>query len=205
MRLVRLLPEEILSITCSPKKSPVKTPQKDPPASQRDSSSRKRKSPPDCKVKTPAKAKPEKSPWKMRVSPLRGGLRTVKGTQKILEALQNPTSLNEIEDEATSTGAFFKNSCANALENLHEVTDLLFNLKACSNSYILKVDDILNNDFGESDDNLSFRSTFERESSPMPSVPVSPISSFVETDAENSGWEDGLLGESPMVAKPTRF
>lgn len=65
---------------------------------------------------------------------------------------------------------------------------------------LLQAVDILNDDFG-SDDNLSIRSM--SESSPM-STPVSPIGSIHETDAEMSGWEDGLLMGSPALGDATR-
>lgn len=42
----------------------------------------------------------------------------------------------------------------------------------------------------------------ERESSPMSSA-VSPIGSIQETDAEMSGWEDGLVTRTPALRKDT--
>ena len=62
--------------------------------------------------------------------------------------------------------------------------------------------DILNDDFGESEDNLSIRTLSERESSPV-SFAVSPVGSVHETDTECS-FEDGLLTGSPHLNSPAR-
>ena len=63
---------------------------------------------------------------------------------------------------------------------------------------------ILNDDFGESDDNLSFRSISERESSPV-SMAVSPVGSIGgDTDGDDSA-ENALLRGSPVTVDPSRY
>ena len=202
VRLVRLLPEEILHLTGTANLVTVKSPPADDRRSPRQTLSRKRKSPASPQKKSPTK---KKSPLVAKTLSRRTMTRTVRDTQKILETLKKTTVSNEAEDDVTSTGAFFKNSQANMLKNLPEVTCASFWFSTQGLWHFVQLDDILNDNFDESDDNLSFRSAYERESSPMPSVPVSPISSFHETDAENSGLEDVLFNDSPIASKPTRF
>ena len=69
------------------------------------------------------------------------------------------------------------------------------------NIVYIQATDILHDDFGESDDNLSIRTM--RESSPMPSA-VSPIGSlYGDSDADENG-DDRLLGGSPTLKDRTR-
>ena len=63
--------------------------------------------------------------------------------------------------------------------------------------------DILNDDFGESEDNLSIRTLSEREFSPV-SFAVSPVGSAHETDNEHV-FDDGLLRGSPRLGDPSRY
>lgn len=69
----------------------------------------------------------------------------------------------------------------------------------------LQAADILHDDYGESDDNLSIRTlNMERESSPMSSA-VSPIGSLNgDSEPENSGIDEELLGASSSIIDPSR-
>ena len=63
--------------------------------------------------------------------------------------------------------------------------------------------DILNDDFGDSEDNLSIQTLSEREFSPV-SFAVSPVGSVHETDNEIVS-DDVLLRGSPCLSDPSRL
>jgi len=125
------------------------------------------------------------------VSPLfRPRPRTIKETQIVLRKLHNnKTAAENGEDEAAATEDYFKQSYTPSQSKTMRM--------------VTAAADILNDDFGESEDNLSIRTLSERESSPV-SFAVSPVGSVHETDTECS-FEDGLLTGSPHLNSPASY
>ncbi|XP_059352530.1 uncharacterized protein LOC130700324 isoform X1 [Daphnia carinata] len=185
VRLVRLLPEEILSLTEKENKNFMKNSSlKSIPLSKSKETTNGHKK---KKVKQAVQINlVDLNSSRSRRSSNRHHPHTVRETQKILSVLNRSKNGEELEDEAMSTAAFFGHSPNRpAMKLLDEAVETL------------------RNDF-ESDDNLSIRAVSERESSPMSSA-VSPIGSFHETDAEISGREDGLLAVSPAIGNISEF
>lgn len=185
VHLVRLLPEEILSLTEKEDQNLGKnSPLKSIPLSKNKKATNGHKK---KKVKQVVQINlVDLNSSRSRRSSNRHRPHTVRETQKILSVLNRSKTEEELEDEAMSTAAFFGHSPNRpAMKLLDEAVETL------------------RDDF-ESDDNLSIRAVSERESSPMSSA-VSPIGSFHETDAEISGREDVLLAVSPAIGNTSEF
>ncbi|XP_046455824.1 uncharacterized protein LOC124203192 isoform X3 [Daphnia pulex] len=178
--MVRLLPEQILSLTEKKCEKLAETPKKK-------SADPKRKKHPDIKRNARQKAKlnQENTDLCCRLSNQRQP-RTVKETQQLLSFLNRSKDCEVFEDEAASTAAFFQNSPSRTDKKL-----------------LSEAAELLNDDF-ECNDNLSMRTLSERESSPMSSA-VSPIGSLHEIDAEISGREDSLMRGSPILENASEF
>lgn len=119
VRLVRLLPEEILSLTLKKTAKKVNVRRRNTA-----SSNLAKQTPPKLKT-TKAKRLQSLTVEEndvIRRKTNRCQPRTVRETQKMLSLLQQPIELQEMEDEAASTAAFFQNSpCRAAMKQLNEV------------------------------------------------------------------------------------
>jgi len=195
--LRRLLPEELLAI-CNQQEAEVsdeknrrqtakrsrfvkKTPAKKSPAKK----SPAKKSP--AKKTSAKKTSAKKTPLKKTSdpSPLYRRTRTVKETQQMLQMLHSDKATDDFVDEAAATEGYFQTSPSKAM------------------TIVAAAIDILNDDFGESEDNLSIRTLSEREFSPV-SFAVSPVGSAHETDNEHV-FDDGLLRGSPRLGDPSSY
>jgi len=129
----------------------------------------------------------KKTPKKKTVakSPLHRRARTVKETQQMLRTLHSDKAAENFEDEAAATEGYFQTSPSKA------------------KTIVAAAIDILNDDFGESEDNLSIRTLSERESSPV-SFAVSPVGSVHENDNDFIA-DDVLLRGSPRLSDPSSF
>jgi len=94
-----------------------------------------------------------------------------------------------------------KENWDNVFQILNVVQMLFFNTQTFFSDF--QAIDILNDDFGESEDNLSIRTLSERESSPV-SFAVSPVGSVHENDNDFIA-DDVLLRGSPRLSDPSRF
>lgn len=122
VRLVRLLPQEILALT-------IEKPSHNPSLNQKQN-----KIPETASMEKQSKQKP--SPHqKTPVSRSRGLIqrripRTVKETQQILRLLNQSNARDELEDEAARTAAFFQNSpCRAANRKLNEVIHVVYSFR----------------------------------------------------------------------------